>query len=118
MCGRKGRILPHGSGRKHGSPALGPNAQLSADGLGRDGRQGDCEELLGGPAGINFLPFIFGAYDELEAACSPDDNPFRSNDNGPERAFDRHGFRGVDGHLGLRGRDPDYRGGRTTPPRR
>ena len=47
----------------------------------------DCEELLGGPAGINFLPLIFGAYDELAAACAPDDNPFRSNDNDPNGLF-------------------------------
>ncbi len=47
----------------------------------------DCEELLGGPAGINFLVLIFGAYDELEAACAPDDNPFRSNDNDPNGLF-------------------------------
>ena len=32
------------------------------------GGLGDCEELLGGPTGLNFLPFIFGAYDELAAA--------------------------------------------------
>ena len=47
------------------------------------GGLGDCEELLGGPAGLNFLPSIFGAYDELEAACASDDNPFLSNDNDP-----------------------------------
>ena len=47
----------------------------------------DCEELLGGPAGINFLPLIFGAYDELAAACAPDDNPYRSNDNDPNGLF-------------------------------
>ena len=47
----------------------------------------DCEELLGGPAGINFLPLIFGAYDELAAACAPDDNPYRSNDNDENGLF-------------------------------
>ena len=47
----------------------------------------DCEELLGGPAGINFLPLIFGAYDELSAACAPDDNPYRSNDNDENGLF-------------------------------
>lgn len=47
------------------------------------GGLGDCEGLPGGAAGLNFLPSIFGAYDELEAACASDDNPFLSNDNDP-----------------------------------
>ncbi len=47
------------------------------------GGLGDCEELLGGPTGLNFLPLIFGAYDELAAACAPDDDPYLSNDNDP-----------------------------------
>jgi len=47
------------------------------------GGLGDCEGNPGGPVGLNFLPLIFGAYDELEAACAQDDNPYRSNDNDP-----------------------------------
>ncbi len=99
------------AGGNTGLRALGPNAQLSADGLA------DCEELLGGPAGINFLPFIFGAYDELEAACSPDDNPFRSNDNDPSGLL-------IDTDSAALTVTWDFAdvtlttGGRTTPPRR
>ena len=51
------------------------------------GGLGDCEELLGGPTGFNFLPLVFGVYDELAQACAPDDNPFRSNDNDPNGLF-------------------------------
>ena len=47
----------------------------------------DCELLIGGPTGFNLFPFIFGVYDELEAACAADDNPYRSNDNDPNGLF-------------------------------
>ena len=43
----------------------------------------NCNEALGGPVGLNFFTLVWGAWGDFQRACSPDNDPYKANDNDP-----------------------------------